>query len=99
MILNLGVDFGTSSTQVFCRNLSARRDQQLSVLGFGSKGKDLTVPSTLRIKAGKVWFGRQAEALVGGQALRSLKVCVSKLDALSPLAVLVRGFAIAENDV
>ena len=30
--------------------------------------------------------------------LKSLKICMAKLDALSPLAVLGRGFAIAEND-
>jgi exodeoxyribonuclease VII large subunit len=30
--------------------------------------------------------------------LKSLKICAAKLDALSPLAVLGRGFAIAENE-
>jgi hypothetical protein len=77
MILNLGVDFGTSSTKVFCRNPAARRDQQLSVLWFGKDGENVSIPSTLRIREGKVWCGHKAEALRGGQALRSLKVCVA----------------------
>ena len=77
MVLNLGVDFGTSSTKFFCRDLSARRDQQLSVVRSGRDGEQLSVPSTLRIRAGKVWFGHEAEALDGGQAFRSLKVCVA----------------------
>src|SRR5687767_10297293 len=84
MILNLGVDFGTSSTKVFCRNLAARRDQQLSVLLFGEGGADVTVPSTLRIKDGKVWFGHKAETMLGGQAFRSLKVCVACSEGAIP---------------
>jgi exodeoxyribonuclease VII large subunit len=37
------------------------------------------------------------ENVLGGK-LKSLNICMAKLDALSPLKVLGRGFAIAENE-
>jgi exodeoxyribonuclease VII large subunit len=64
--------------------------------------------SPLRL-ASKVGSGRAKLGLLGQRSesaaenvlrskLKSLNICMAKLDALSPLKVLGRGFAIAEND-
>ncbi len=66
---------------------------QLSPLRLASKVGD-----------GKARLGvmsQRAESAVAtavSEKLKSLKICAAKLDALSPLAVLGRGFAIAENE-
>ena len=66
---------------------------QLSPLRLASKVRGArTELGVLSQRAGA------AASNVVGAKLKSLNICMAKLDALSPLAVLKRGFAIAENE-
>lgn len=78
------------------RKANSRLDRiasQLSPMRLASKVGDG--------KAGLGLLSQRAGSAVAGaldSKLKSLNICMAKLDALSPLAVLGRGFAIAENE-
>jgi hypothetical protein len=82
VIVNIGLDFGTSSTKTFWRVVSGPGRGAVTVLGSHDPkvGKDaypsVCVPSTLRIADGKLYFGHKAESVTGGEVFRSLKVCL-----------------------
>ncbi|HUR98278.1 MAG TPA: exodeoxyribonuclease VII large subunit, partial [Pyrinomonadaceae bacterium] len=66
---------------------------QLSPMRLASKvGNGRTAVEVLSQRSGS------AVASAIDRKLKSLKICMAKLDALSPLAVLGRGFAIVENE-
>jgi actin-like ATPase involved in cell morphogenesis len=77
LLINIGVDFGTSSTKVVVRNVLEDRAVAFThanaVDGYGA----FCWPSTVRVNDGRLYFGNQAEAMQYGQAIRSFKVCVA----------------------
>ena len=75
-MVNVGVDFGTSSTKVVVRDIYADRGHVLAhkdhIAAFGP----FCWPSTIAVAEGKLHFGVPAERLRGTRALRSFKICV-----------------------
>jgi hypothetical protein len=78
--LNVGVDFGTSSTKVCIRpTLGDAPDVKTYPVTFDAQSSDpLFGPSTIGCKDGLLYFGSIAEALTGKcQIWRHIKVCVA----------------------
>ena len=76
VMVNVGIDFGTSSTKVLLRDLYAQK----AYLYAHDHGIDefgpFCWPSTIRVKDGRLYFGAAAEKNGQGEALRSFKVCL-----------------------
>jgi hypothetical protein len=72
--VNVGIDFGTSSTKVFLRDL--HHDKTYACLfddnpdGYPA----ICMPSVVRVAHGRVYFGPEADRQSGGARLRSLKM-------------------------
>ena len=80
-VVNVGLDFGTSSTKVFWRPVSGGTRREVTLLGFPDPGEgypDVALPSSIRIAEGRIWLGREAESpRREGTLFRSLKVCLA----------------------
>lgn len=79
LLLNVGIDFGTSFTKVVYRDIHAGRS---SVLGFGGRNGGLPefyIPSAVTFAGGKIYFawgaGRQMEGDSIG--ITSFKICMA----------------------
>ena len=76
-LVNVGIDFGTCSTKVFMRDISAR---QAYACAFGNALEEFGPfcwPSTVRIDEGRLFFGIPAEQMKTGRAIRSFKLCIA----------------------
>jgi len=76
-LINAGIDFGTSSTKVFMRDITARQAYACAfpdaLSGFGP----FCWPSTIRVASGRLYFGTLAESMTSGRAIRSFKICLA----------------------
>ena len=76
-LVNIGIDFGTSSTKVFMRDITARHVYACAFPdALGSFGP-FCWPSTIRIDSGRLYFGTPAESMNSGRAIRSFKICLA----------------------
>lgn len=77
-LINVGFDFGTSSSKVIWRDVTGDR---LTLLGFdnGATGyPSICLPSSVKIAGDRVFFGSDAETNRDlGWLVRSLKVCIA----------------------
>jgi hypothetical protein len=77
-LINVGLDFGTSSSKVIWRDVTGDR---LTLLGFdnGTSGyPPICMPSSVKIAGDRIFFGSDAEEnRDAGWLVRSLKVCVA----------------------
>jgi len=77
-LINVGLDFGTSSSKVIWRDVTGDR---LTLLGFdnGASGyPPICMPSSVKIAGDSIFFGSDAEQNRElGWLVRSLKVCVA----------------------
>lgn len=82
--VNIGIDFGTSSTKVVFREVLEGRSHVCGfhegLLGYPS----FALPSTIRVKDGHLSFGAEAERLAGGVAFRSVKICLGCCAGIVP---------------
>ncbi|RQV93529.1 hypothetical protein EH220_08130 [bacterium] len=77
VLINIGFDFGTSSTKIFWRDVFNDRVALLSFEDNISGYSSVCLPSTLKIlRSGELFFGNAAEKDRNpGTVFRSLKVC------------------------
>lgn len=77
-LINVGLDFGTSSSKVIWRDVTGDR---LTLLGFDNRATGypaVCLPSSVKIAGDRILFGSDAEANRDpGWLVRSLKVCVA----------------------
>lgn len=84
VLLNVGLDYGTSSTKVVIRDLLKSKS---IVLFFDEPWEGLpkfAVPSTVSVQDDNLYFGRRAELASSGRKFRSLKVCLGCQMGLMP---------------
>lgn len=74
--VNVGIDFGTSSTKVFFRDLHHMKTYACGFTGNPSGYSPTCLPSAVRIVDDKVYFASAAENISGGVLLRSFKMCM-----------------------
>jgi hypothetical protein len=74
--VNVGIDFGTSSTKVFFRDLHHLKTYACGFAGNPNGYPPTCLPSAVRIVDDKVYFASAAEKISGGELLRSFKMCM-----------------------
>jgi hypothetical protein len=82
MLINFGLDFGTSSCKVMFRDI-IRGDAYACV--FSNHLEDygpFCWPSTICVHDGRLYFGTQAERMREGRKIRSFKICLACEDGL-----------------
>ena len=73
--LNIGIDFGTSSTKVFLKDILSNRTYVYAFDNPHDNFGPFCWPSTIRIADRCLYFGIPAERKEDGKAIRSFKIC------------------------
>jgi len=81
-LVNIGIDFGTSSTKVFMRDITARQAYACAFPSPLHAFGPFCWPSTIRVNSGLLYFGTPAESMSSGRAIRSLKICLACQEGL-----------------
>lgn len=81
-VLNIGIDYGTSSTKVCARRsvpVQQRDSEPVYVVSFSDQTSGYLCPSSVLVRKGRIFFGPEAERLAKGGTppYRHLKVCLS----------------------
>ena len=74
--VNVGIDFGTSTSKVAVRDVDVRRSYLIPLRGKKKGYEKYLFPSTVLIKGGRLFFGKES-AVADSNFLRSFKVCVA----------------------
>ena len=76
-LINFGIDFGTSSTKVFLREVIKGKTYAYQFQDHLEALGPFCWPSTVRIYDGRLYFGTVAEKMNYGRTIRSFKVCLA----------------------
>lgn len=78
-LINVGIDFGTSTTKIIYRDLiNTHRDPFLILLNENySNLPTFLIPSSISIKDKRVYFGDEAENKINARIIRSFKICMA----------------------
>ena len=76
-LVNFGIDFGTSSSKVFLREVISGNTYAYAFKKPIEAYGPFCWPSTIRIFEGRIYFGIPAENMEQGRAIRSFKICLA----------------------
>jgi hypothetical protein len=75
-LINFGLDFGTSSTKVFVRDVNADATYAYAFRDTVEEYGPFCWPTAIRVHRGMMSFGSPAEKGTGGRCIRSFKICM-----------------------